>query len=105
MTRCVVRSLRGVDVPSFPVGSDTIEELVQILAGRGIGVLVDDEARTGVADKHRDNAFAQTGSRDEARDLVGDFITTAPAGADFETFCLGDHWSELSTLIPQLSTP
>ena len=91
MARCVVRSFRRMDVPSFSIRRDAVEKLMQVLARRRIGVLVNDQARAGVADEDRDNPFLETGGADNARNLVGDLVAAAPARADLENFGLGDH--------------
>lgn len=101
----VIRPFHRMDMPDLTVRGDAVEEFVQIFPGRGIGVLVDDEACAGMANKHRDDSLLQAGCRDDARDLFGDFVTPAAGGWHFERFGFGDHDPELSMLIPQPSTP
>lgn len=80
----VVGTFIGVDVVVLVFRNESLEKRMQIGPSRRIGIFVNDEARTGVLDKHRGHTRRYPTLTDHSGDLVGDFVGTLAFGGDGE---------------------
>ena len=73
---------------------ETLEKLLQIASGGGIGVFHNDDAATGVLNKNGDRSVSDTALVDLRLNVISDFIECLAVGAHFELVMADVHFQE-----------
>ena len=79
---CVVAALGGVGVVVFVFGDEPLEEFVEVGAGRGIHILIDDQRGAVVLEKDGGYASGDAAGADETGDFGCDFVGAFSTGGD-----------------------
>ena len=91
MARRVIRPLRCMDETGMVLGHKILKEAMEVGSRRGIGILVDHETRTGMLDKDRGKARADTTGVQQGFYLISNLIGPLPPGRDMEALGNGLH--------------
>ena len=85
----VISPFVGVDEIGLIFGYKLVEIVVQIRSRRWVRILHNDERTTGVLDKNRRGTGGYPTFPNEIDNLIRDFISPLPVGADGESFAKG----------------
>jgi len=96
MTGHVVRAFVGVDKPRRVFRHQFIKKYFKIPPRARICILHDDQAGTGVADKHRYRAMLNSSIAHDAGDLACDFGGSFSVGAEGKTISVSGHFLKAS---------
>jgi hypothetical protein len=89
--RHVIAAFRTVSEIIGIFRHQTIEKFLQVMSCRGISVFHENDAATGVLNKHRDYPTAQVALIDFRLNLVGDFVGPLASSANVELILVNTH--------------
>jgi hypothetical protein len=92
----IVGTFEGMNVIAV-LGGDFLEEFMEIGPGAWVSILVDDEARAGVAYEHRNGAGSDTAFADDSGHVLSDLVSALTSRADGDGFVFCGHCGLIAT--------
>ena len=89
----IVAALRGVKIIRVIFGDHFFEPSMQIFAGAGIGIFIDDKTCAGMSDEHGCRSDSHPACPDDAPDIGGEFVGSLASCMHRQCFVVGFHFA------------